>query len=126
VSIPVDFFETVIGIEVAITGALLFQIRFFESARVAENGGSIPAPWLRLAMAIVLGTTVFESLYAIAHQGQRSEAVVVTIGLSLSLLPILLRVLPPLSHARRDAAVTAAGLVLYFIAVIGIVWLMNG
>ena len=124
--IPVEFFETVIAIEVAVAGALLFQIRFFESASVAENGGRIPAPWLRLAMAIVLGTTVFGSLYAIAAGGQRTAAVVVTVGLAFSLLPILLRVLPPLSHSRGDAAVTAAGLALYFIAVGVIVWLLNG
>jgi hypothetical protein len=128
VPIPVEFFETVIGIEVAIAGALLFQIRFFESTRVAEQDSArIPAPWARLAMAIVLGTTLFGSLYAIAAaQGERGAAVVVTVGLALSLLPILVRVLPPLSHARGDAAVTATGLVLYFIAVGVVVWLLNG
>jgi hypothetical protein len=127
VDIPVEFFETVIAIEVAIAGALLFQVRFFELARLAEQkGASIPAPWLRLVMAIVLGTTVFGSLYAIAAGGQRTAAVVVTVGLAFSLLPILVRVLPPLSHGRGDAAVTAAGLVLYFIAVGVVVWLLNG
>jgi hypothetical protein len=127
VDVPVQFFQSVIAIEVAVTGALLFQIRFFESARVAEQkGAGIPAPWVRLAMAIVLGTTLFGSLYAIAAQGQRSAAVVVTVGLALSLLPILVRVLPPLSDARGDAAVTAAGLVLYFIAVGVVVWLPSG
>ena len=44
--IPVEFFETVIAIEVAIAGALLFQIRFFESASVAkQKGARIQAPW---------------------------------------------------------------------------------
>jgi hypothetical protein len=126
VTIPVEFFETVIAIEVAIAGALLFQIRFFESDPVAEQTRArIPAPWLRLAMAVVLGTTLFGSLYAIAAQGQRTVAVVVTVGLALSLLPILVRVLPPLSHPRGDAAVTAVGLVLYFMAVGVVVWLLN-
>ena len=125
--VPVQFFQSVIAIEVAVTGALLFQIRFFESARVAEHkGAGIPAPWVRLAMAIVLGTTLFGSLYAIAVHGQRTAAVVVTLGLALSLLPILVRVLPPSSHARGDAAVTAIGLVLYLIAVGVVAWLLNG
>jgi hypothetical protein len=125
--VPVQFFQSVIAIEVAITGALLFQIRFFESARVAEHkGAGVPAPWVRLAMAIVLGTTLFGSLYAIGAQGQRTAAVVVTLGLAFSLLPILVRVLPPLSHARGDAAVTAIALVLYFIAVGVVVWLLSG
>ena len=125
--VPVQFFQSVIAIEVAVTGALLFQIRFFESARVAEEKDArIPAPWLRLAMAIVLGATVFGSLYAIATHGQRTAAVTVTVGLALSALPILLRVLPPLTPSRSDTAVTALGLVLYVIAVAVIIALLNG
>jgi hypothetical protein len=127
VDVPLQFFQSVIAIEIAITGALLFQIRFFQSASVAEGkGAEIPAPWLRLAMAIVLGATVFGSLYAIATDGQRSAAVTVTVGLALSLLPILLRVLPPLTSSRSDTAVTTAGLVLYVIAVAVIIALLNG
>ena len=125
--VPVQFFQSVIAVEVAITGALLFQIRFFESARIADDkGAGIPAPWLRLVMALVLGATVFGSLYAIATDGQRSAALAVTAGLALSLLPILLRVLPPLTSSRSDTAVTTAGLVLYVIAVAIIIALLNG
>lgn len=124
--VPVEFFESVIGIEVAIIGALLFQVRFFESARVAEEKGpGIPAPWLRLAMAIVLGVTVFASLYAIATHGQRTLAATVSVGLALSALPILLRVLPPLTSSRSHTAVTTAGLVLYVIAIAVIIALLN-
>jgi hypothetical protein len=122
-----EFFESVIAIEIAITGALLFQIRFFESARIAEEKRvRIPAPWLRLAMAIILGATVFGSLYAIATHGQRTAAVTVTVGMALSALPILLRVLPPLISSRSDSAVTTAGLVLYVTAVAVIIALLNG
>lgn len=61
--VPVQVFQSVIAIEVAITGALLFQIRFFESAQAAEgNRVKVPAPWLRLAMATVIGATLFGSL----------------------------------------------------------------
>ena len=124
--VPVEFFESVVGIEVAITGALLFQIRFFESARLAgDQDARIPTAWLRLAMAIVIGTTVFGSLYAIASHGQRNAALGVAVGLLLSVLPILYRILPPLS-SRADTAVTTAGLVLYVIAVWVIVALLNG
>jgi hypothetical protein len=49
---------------------------------------------------LVLGTTVFGSLWAIADEGPRWAAGAVAVGLAVSLLPILLRILPPLA---RDA-----------------------
>jgi hypothetical protein len=52
-------------------------------------------------MALVLGATLFGSLWAIADEGPRWAALAVTIGLAVSLLPILLRVLPPVA---RNAA----------------------
>ena len=123
--IPVQFFQSIIAIEVAITGALLFQIRYFEPARVAEGRNGIPPPWVRLVVAIVLGATVFGSLHAIATGGQPIEAAAVTIGLALSALPILLRVLPPLTSSRSDTAVTILGLVLYGLVVTAVVLLLN-
>lgn len=127
VNVPVEFFESVIAIEVAITGALLFQIRFFESARAAEGDRvKVPAPWVRLAMAIVIGATVFGSLYAIATHGERIAAVTVNVGLALSVLPILYRVVLPLTSSRSDAAVTTVGLVLYVTAVAIIIALLSG
>jgi hypothetical protein len=118
VDVPIQFFQSVIAIEVAITGALLFQVRFFESAGSAEaKHAEIAAPGLRVAMAVVLGATVFGSLYAIAIHGQRTAAMAVTVGLALSLLPILLRVLPPVTSPRSDIALTSGALALYFVAV---------
>jgi len=35
VDVPVQYFQSVIGIELAVTGALLWQIRFFESRQSA-------------------------------------------------------------------------------------------
>lgn len=125
--VPVEFFESVIAIEVAITGALLFQIRFFEPAHVAQSTAArIPGPWSRLAMAIVIGVTVFGSLSAIATDGQRIAAMTVTVGLALSLLPILHRVVPPITASRSDAAAITIGLVLYVIAVAGVIGILNG
>ena len=124
--VPVQFFQSVIAIEVATTGALLFQIRFFEATRVAEgHPDGIPAPWLRLVVAVVLGATVFGSLYAIATDGQRTAAIAVTVGLALSVLPILLRVLPPLRSRHSDTAVTIVGLVLYVAAVVAVIALLG-
>ena len=77
VDVPVQYFQTVVAIELAVAGAL------------------------RLGLALVLGTTVFGSLWAMADEGPKWAAVAVTIGLAVSLVPILLRVLPPLA---RDAA----------------------
>ena len=110
-----------IAIEITITGALLFQIRYFEPTRVAEESREVPAPLLRLVVAVILGATVFGSLYAIATHGQRFEAMAVTLGLALSAVPILLRVLPPLTSSDPDTAVTIFGLGLYTLVVIGLI-----
>ena len=116
--VPIQYFQSVIAIELAVTGALLFQIRYFAPRRnQAEEG--LPDPLLRLAVAVVLGATLFGSLEAMLHGGDKTAAAAVMIGLAVSLLPILLRVLPPLrreaqSHERRsDVAVTIAGVLLY-------------
>jgi hypothetical protein len=78
-------------------------------------------------LALVLGATLFGSLEAIRHEGGEIAASAVTLGLAISLVPILLRILPPL---KRDAAttdrqvgVTIVGLLLYAI-VVGIVIIM--
>lgn len=123
--VPVQFFQSVVGIELAITGALLFQIRFFEPATIASERGSRPAPVFRLLVAVVLGATVFGSLYAIATGGERIEAMAVTLGVALSVLPILLRVLPPLRSSTPDAAVTMSGLGIYAVVVVGLIALLS-
>ena len=53
---------------------------------------------MRLLMLIVLAATLFGSLEAMREGGGRWAAVSVTVGLAVSLLPILLRVLPPMRH----------------------------
>jgi hypothetical protein len=74
---------------------------------------------------------LFGSLWAMAHEGQLWAAPAVTVGLALSLLPILLRVLPPLARDaatnERDAddAVTIVGLLLYIVLVVGVIVLIN-
>jgi hypothetical protein len=80
VDVPVEFFQSVIAIELAVTGALLWQMRFFESndARRGENA-RLPDSRLRLGLALVLGATVFGSLWAIAHEGPRWAALAVTV-----------------------------------------------
>jgi hypothetical protein len=132
VEVPVQFFQSVIAIELAVTGALLWQIRFFESRDKARaSGRRLPDARLQLAVALVLGTTVFGSLWAIADEGPRWAALAVTAGLSVSLVPILLRVLPPLARdagtTKRDPnyAVTIAGLILYVSVVSGFLVLLD-
>jgi hypothetical protein len=132
VDVPVQFFQSVIAIELAVTGALLWQMRFFEStdAKRRENE-RLPDARLRLGLALVLGATMFGSLWAIADEGPKWAALAVTIGLAVSIIPILLRVLPPL---RKDAAteqrdpdyaITAFGLVLYVAVVAGFLVLLD-
>jgi len=117
VNVPVQYYQSLIAIETAVTGVLLFQIRFFEDADAP--GRSASDPRVRVLMLIVLTATLFGSLEAIREGGGLEVAVLVTVGLAVSILPILLRVLPPL---RRDAEthqrdphfwITVLGLIVY-------------
>jgi heme/copper-type cytochrome/quinol oxidase subunit 4 len=84
-----------------------------------------------VALALVLGATVFGSLWAMADEGPKWAALVVTIGLAVSLVPILLRVLPPLAKDattnERDPeyAVTFVGLFFYVVVVAGVLVLLD-
>jgi peptidoglycan/LPS O-acetylase OafA/YrhL len=126
VEVPVQYFQSVIAIELAVAGALLWQMRFFESRGTKRRDSEqLPDSRLRLGLALVLGATMFGSLWAMADEGPKWAAVAVTIGLAVSLIPILLRVLPPLARDSRTNerdpayAVTIAGLLAYIAIVAG-------
>ena len=130
--VPVQFFQSVIAIEVAVTGALLWQIRFFESRDAQRREHEhLPDARLRLGLALVLGATIFGSLWAIADEGPKWAALLVTVGLAVSLVPILLRVLPPLARDARtnkrepNHAITVLGLLLYVAVVAGFLVLLD-
>ena len=120
--VPIQYYQSIIAIELAITGALLFQIRYFEPRGAREHDVGLPDPRLRLGMAVVLGATLFGSLYAMRHGGRAADELV-TIGVAVSLLPILLRALPPLARDARthqrdpQYGVTVLGLTLYVLLV---------
>ena len=97
--VPVQFFQSVIAIELAIVGALLWQIRFFDKDDTPARTSRID-PRLKLLMLVVLTATLFGSLEAIRENAGHLTAVLLTVGVAVSLLPILLRVLRPV---RRDA-----------------------
>ncbi len=129
--VPVQYFQSVIAIELAVAGALLWQVRFFESNATTREREHLPDPRLRLALALVLGATVFGSLWAMANEENTFAAIGVTVGLAVSILPILLRVLPPLvrdaATQNRDPnyAVTVIGLLLYVLLVVGVITLLS-
>src|SRR5215510_4028134 len=132
VDVPVQYFQSTIAIELAVSGALLWQIRFFEPGTSARRDGEkLSDPRLRLLFGLVLGGTIFGSLWAIAEEGGRMAAAAVTTGVALSLIPILLRVLPPLAKDAAtnerdpDYAVTLVGLFLYTVVVAGVLALIN-
>lgn len=81
-------------------------------------------------MAVVIGATVFGSLAAMLHDAPKPAAIAVTVGLVVSLLPILLRVLPPLKVSPdadervSNVAVTIIGLILYLAITAGAVILI--
>jgi peptidoglycan/LPS O-acetylase OafA/YrhL len=132
VEVPVQYFQSVIAIELAVAGALLWQTRFFESRGTARREGEhVPDSRLRLGLALVLGAILFGSLWAMADEGPKWAALAVTVGLAVSLMPILLRVLPPLARDARtnerdpDYAVTVVGLLLYVGVVAGFLLVLD-
>ncbi len=124
--VPVQYFQSVIAVETAVTGVLLFQIRFFATNKDAPQESDVD-PRLRVLLLLVLTATVFGSLEAIREGRGRWGAVLVTVGLAVSVLPILLRVLPPLQRDARTQKrhphywITVLGLVLYAVIVVLIV-----
>lgn len=124
--VPVQYYQTVVAIQLAVTGALLFQIRFFDTAQTIGGRHA----WRRLAVAIVLGSTLFGCLYSIRHGSGQGAAAAVTVGLALSIVPILLRVLPPLASGAHGGdedqrVVTIVALGLYTVATAAIVVALN-
>jgi len=126
VDVPVQYFKSVIALETAVSGVLLFQIRFFAAKEDAAQE-PVADPRLRLLLLLVLAATIFGSLEAIREGGGLWSAVLVTVGLAVSVLPIVLRVLPPL---QRDVVtqqrhphywVTVLGFLLYAVIVLLVV-----
>ena len=121
--VPVQYFQSVITIELAVAGALLWQMRYFEP-QDRRREGRLPDARLRLGLALVLGATLFGSLWAMADEGPKWAAVVVTIGLAISVLPILVRGLPPLTRDaetnERDPDFTVVAL-LGYVAIVALV-----
>jgi hypothetical protein len=122
----------VIAIELAVVGALLWQIRYFDRDETTRRAGEHrPDPRVLLPLAVALSATVFGSLWGIRHHGQATSASAVTFGLAVSLLPILVRVLPPLARNAEttardpDFAYTVAGLLLYVAVVASAIVLLN-
>jgi hypothetical protein len=131
VDVPVQFFQTTIAIELAVAGALLWEIRYFERGSAEGEGKKLPDARLQLFFALVLAATVFGSLWAIADEGKALAATLVTTGVAISLLPILIRVLPPLARDARtserdsNSAVTFVGLSVYVLVVSSVIALIN-
>jgi len=132
VDVPVQFFQTTIAIELAVAGALLWEIRFFERGKPAgQEMGHPPDARLQLFFALVLGATVFGSLWAIADEGNALAAALVTAGVAISLLPVMTRVLLPLARETRTSehdsnyAVTVVGLCAYVLLVGGVIALIS-
>jgi hypothetical protein len=124
--VPVQYFQSVIAVETAVAGVLLFQIRFFASDKGAPQEAGVD-PRLRVLLLLVLAATIFGSLEAIREGWGGWAAVLVTVGLAVSVLPILLRVLPPLQRDVQTQQrhphywVTVLGLLLYAVIVLLIV-----
>ena len=101
--------------------AMTWQMRFFDSSTAQRERESLPDARLRAGLALALGSTLFGSLWAMADEGPKWAALAVTIGLAVSLVPIGLRVLPPLAKDATtnerdpDYAVTLVGLLVYVV-----------
>ena len=126
--VPVQFFQSIITVQLSVGGALLFQVRFFD-IRNGKRGPQVD-PRLRLVLVVVIAATLFVSLEAMRAGWGSTAAALVSGGLALSVLPILFRVLPPLTRdietQKRDPHfwVTVLALVLYC-AIVAIVVLIR-
>jgi hypothetical protein len=126
VDVPVQYFQSVIALETAVTGVLLFQIQFFATSMDTPQESDVD-PRLRVLLLLVLTATVFGSLEAIREGWGRWSAVLVTVGLAVSVLPIVLRVLPPLQRDARTQQrhphywITVLALALYAVIVVLVV-----
>jgi hypothetical protein len=132
VDVRVQFFQSTIAIELAVAGALLWQIRYFDRKGAAgRDRQELPDARLQLLFALVIGATLFGSLWAIADEGKALAAALVTTGVAVSLLPFLVYVLPPLARDARkserdaDYAVAVGGMCLYVLAVGGVIALIS-
>jgi len=130
--VPIQFFQSVIAIQLAVTGALLFQVRFFAPReKTSREDERLPSATLRLAVAVVLGATLFGSLLAMLQGGDRTAAAALLIGLAVSTFPVLLRVLPPLrrdlqtDERPRYVVVTIVGVIVYVVLVAAAVTLIE-
>jgi hypothetical protein len=91
----------------------------------------LPDPRPRLVIAVVLAATVFGALDGIANHGGQQTAIFVTVGVAISAIPILIRVLPPLVAAahpgsrRAYSSITIIGLALYVLAVAVLIFLLG-
>ncbi len=124
--VPVQYFQSVITVELAVAGALLWPMWYFERRDGTRDTARLPDPRLRVGLALVLGGTLFGSLWAMADEGPKWAAIVVTVGLAISIVPILVRSLPPLrsdaeTHERDpDYWITIAAL-LGYVAIVALV-----
>jgi hypothetical protein len=107
--VPVQFFQSVIAVELAIVGALLWQIRFFDKEDTQAET-SRKDPRLQLLLLMVLTAILFGSLEVLREGGGQLAAVLLTVGLAVSLLPILLHVL---RSTRRNPATAGSAAVGY-------------
>jgi hypothetical protein len=86
----------------AVAAALLWQMRYFESKDATRREGErLPDSRLRVGLFLVLGTTLFGSLWAIADEGPKWVALAVTVGLAVSLVPIMFECFLRLRRMRR-------------------------
>src|ERR1700756_1126304 len=64
-AVPVQYFQSIIAAQLAVAGALLFQVRFFDTSN-AKNGAQVD-PRLRLVLVVVIAATLFISLEAMGE-----------------------------------------------------------
>jgi hypothetical protein len=123
--VPVQFFQSIIAAQLAVAGALLFQVRFFDTSN--DKSRSQVDPRLRLVLVLVIAATLFVSLEAMREGWGSAAAALVAGGLAVSVLPILLGVLPPLTRdietQNRDPHlwITVLAVILYFAIVMIVV-----
>jgi hypothetical protein len=73
--VTLQYLQSLIAIQLGVTGALPFQIRLTPQRGTRRESEHVPDVYLRLAFAVVIGATLFKSLSARSsrrdHAGRR-------------------------------------------------------
>jgi len=71
--VTLQYLQSLIAIQLGVTGALHFQIRLTPQRGTRRESEHVPDIYLRLAFAVVIGATIFKSLAARSSRREHAD-----------------------------------------------------